>query len=351
MRRLARPIVAALAAAVSLGLAACSGGSSASAGPRNIGFVVPDAKLNFAAEMAAGYRTGVSAVPGVSAVVVGPNVIDNDKEVAMFRQLTSSAKAGISVFTLAPDLFASPMADAVHSGIPLIAVDNPPPVASPVTLFVGNDNFELGKLLADQAIAHLPANATGTVVLGTSAPGVPVLEQRAKGMAAELKAKLPGVTVLGPFDSKRDLAADLAAWRVLVRANPKALAFLGTGAADGWNLATIRRETHGKWLAGAYDLDPRSLAAVKSGDLLLVSPEHFVKGAIAGRLQADHAATGARLPKGWIYTPGLAITQANIDAIMARQASLQAKQAWFAPEIDRILTNLDDFLRPMSTIR
>ena len=348
MRSHARLLTAALAVAVPLGLAACSGGSTtASSGPHRVAFVIANTNLNPAQEMADGFKTGVATVPGVTSEVVGPDVIDGNKEASMFRDLTGTAKSGISFFTLAPELFASPLSDAAQKGIPLIAVDNPPPVASPVTLFVGNDNVELGRMLADQAIAHLPADATGTVVLGTSAPGVPVLDQRATGMKKELNAKLPKVTVVGPFDVKRDVNANLNSWRLLVRANPKALAFLGTGAADAWNLATVHRQTHGTWLGGAYDLDPRSLAGVKSGDLLLISPEHFLKGAIAGQLQASHAKTGAPLPKGWIYTPGMAITPANVDAVIARQKSQAAKQAWFAPKLNAILTHLSDYVRPM----
>src|SRR5262249_45338981 len=187
---------------------------------------------------------------------------------------------GVSVFTLSPELFADPVADATRAGIPVIAVDNPPPPGSHLPLFIGNDNYQLGQMLADEAIGRLPADATGTVVIGTTTPGVPVLDLRAEGMRDQFHKRLPRVTVIGPFDTKQDVAANLAAWRVLVDANPQALAFLGTCAADGWNLAAIRRQVHGRWLAGAYDLDARALQAVKEGNLLLVSPEHFVKGAL-----------------------------------------------------------------------
>jgi ribose transport system substrate-binding protein len=232
--------------------------------------------------------------------------------------------------------------------VPLIAVDNPAPPASGVQLFVGNDNYELGKLLADQVIGRLPAGAKGTVVIGTTAPGVPVLDRRADGMRDRLHQRLPAVTVVGPFDTKQEVASNLAAWKLLVRANPHALAFLGTGDADGWHLAEIRGSTHAKWLAGGFDLDPRSLQAVKDGDLLLVSPEHYLKGAIAGQLQAEHASTGKALPKGWIYTPGLAVTPANIDEIIARQASPASKQAWFMPKVKQILDHESAYLRPLS---
>src|SRR5262249_16780404 len=154
------------------------------------------------------------------------------------------------------ELFAVPLAAAAKQGIPLIAVDNPPPPDSDVNLFVGNDNFQLGQMLADQVIAKLPTGASGTVVLGTTAPGVPVLDRGIGGIRAEFQRQLPKVTVIGPFDTKNETAANYAAWDILIKTNPNALAFLGSGDADGWNLAAIRRATHGKWLAGAFDLDP-----------------------------------------------------------------------------------------------
>ncbi len=167
------------------------------------------------------------------------------------------------------------MAAAVERGIPLIMVDNPPLLGSGVKLFIGNDNTALGRMLADQVIAELPPDAAGDIVLGTTSPGTEVLDWRAEGIMAEFKKRLPKVRVLGPFDTKQEVAANLAAWKLLVKANPDALAFLGTGDADGWNLAAIRQQEKADWLAGAFDLDPRSLRAVADGDLLLISPEHY----------------------------------------------------------------------------
>ena len=105
------------------------------------------------------------------------------------------------------------------------------------------------------------------------------------------------VSVVGSFDSKQDPLVNRSTWQTLVEANPDALAFLGTGDADAYNLADIRKATKGKWLAGVNDLDARSLAAVKRGDLLLVSPEHFIKGAVAGRIQARTRRTARFCPR------------------------------------------------------
>jgi ribose transport system substrate-binding protein len=334
------------AAAIAVGATSCSKDQTPS-GPAHVAFIIPTTESNFAKEMAAGFSFGVESVGGVHLVVSGPRIVDGPREVALFEKATTEAPDGISVFTLHPELFARPLAQAAKAGIPLIAVDNPPVAGSPVKLFVGNDNYALGVALADEVIQRLPAGSKGSIVLGTPSPGTPILEQRAKGMTARLTEKLPGIAVVGPFDTKQEVAANRAAWETLVRANPEALAFLGTGNTDGFNLADIRLKTGGKWLAGAYDLEEKSLRAVKDGRLLLVSPEHFLKGAIAGRLQARLAKDNTALPAGWIYTPGLTITTANIDEIIARQTSAKSRADWFADEIDQTMKNINGSLRPL----
>jgi ribose transport system substrate-binding protein len=82
-----------------------------------------------------------------------------------------------------------------------------------------------------------------------------------------------------------------------------------------------------------------------------MSPEHYLKGAIAGRLQAEHAKARTDLPEGWIYTPGLVVTRANIDQIVRRQASEAAKSTWFAPGIAKIMGSLKSSIRPLADAR
>jgi len=353
MRGRDRSATARLALCLTLCLAtaaACSGQSGSTGKRPKVAFLIPSSPTAFfVRDMVDGFRSGVKQIGGVDQVIDGPPNADGQRQVQIFQDLIKTNKDGISVFTLSPDLLAQPMAAAEKSGIPLIAVDNPAPPSSNVKLFIGNDNTVLGQQLADEMITKLAAGATGKIVIGTSQPGLPVLDKRASGMRAEIRKKLPGVSVVGPFDSGWEPGTNLAAWTTLVKANPTALAFMGTGEVDGYNLAAIRRSTKGKWLAAAFDLSPNSMRAVESGDLLLVSPEHFVKGAIAGRLQAQHAKDGKPLPEGWLYTPGLAVNQTNIDAIIARQATIEAREAYFAPEIDKILSD-KSYLRPMSQV-
>jgi ribose transport system substrate-binding protein len=340
---------AALALATATALAACAAPDT-DASPPSIAMVVANVNLNFSQEMAAGFEASAGEVDGVRIEIVGPDIVDGPREVQMFRELVGRRVDGISVLTLSPDLFAGSLAQAADEGIPVIAVDNPTPAGSRVELFVGNDNAELGRLLADRVIEQLPADASGSVVIGTSSPGAPVLDRRADGIRQEFADRRPGIRVIGPFDTKQEVSANLSAWQTLVAARPDALAFLGTGDADGWNLSAIREQTGGRWLAGAFDLDPRALAAVRSRDLVLVSPEHYLKGALAGRLQANAATGAGELPTGWLYVPGLAVTPDNVEEVIARQASPETRRAALLDDADRILGDIDAHLRPLAEV-
>lgn len=339
-------ILSSLLMLLMLGTAACIERRDDEADPLKVGFVVANKQRNHSREMSLGFVAGVGRVGGVAHQVDGPNNVDGPRQVALFRDMLSTAGDGISVFSLSPELLTGPVADAVADGVPVIAVDSPLLPSAGIRLFVGNDGYELGRMLARKVAEKLPPYATGKIVVGTSSPGVPVYDRRARGIRDEIKETLPGVTVLGPFDTTQGVEANLAAWKTLVAANSTALAFIGTGDADGWNLAGLRRTTKGSWIAGAFDIDSRALAAVKAGDLVLVSPEHYVTGAVAGRLQAGHAKTGEPLPEGWLYVPGLAVDAANVDEIVARQATVATRAEALADEIDRVLRD-PAHLRPL----
>jgi ribose transport system substrate-binding protein len=313
--------------------------------------IVANSRLSFTQETVFGFRAGVSEVGGVDYTVTGPPGLDAPGAVRMFEEATATAKDGITVQVPA-DLIAEPLAAAGRTGIPLIAVEPTPLPGSQVKLYIGNDNYQLGQMLASEAIRRLPAGAAGTVVIGTPVPGLPTLDARASGIRDEFRKRLPRVQVLGPFDTKREPIGSLIAWRALRRANPHALALLGTGDTDAQSLAKLHKLSGGSWLAGAFHLDPRSVKAVKDGALFaLVSPEHFLMGAIAGRLQAERAKSGKALPQGWIATPGLLATSANIDEIIRRQSSQATREQWFRAELDRILGDLSPLLRSLDQAR
>jgi ribose transport system substrate-binding protein len=332
---LGRRLVGLLAVGAVAGVSSGCGGAQPGRPADPVAYVAQNLSRSFTVAIAAGFRSGVATVPGVRQQVVAPPA-DNDPvgQADLFERMLTATPGGISVSMSAPERFVDCLTSAAAKHVPVIAVDVPPPPGAPVGLYVGNDNHELGTQLADLVIDRLPPDAHGTVLLGSPRPGVPVLDLRTTAVRAEFHARRPGVAVLGAFDIGQRSDSSQA-WRQLLAANPHPLAMLSVGA-DGASLAQVRRATKGTWLAAAFDLDAVSLAAVKRGELLLMSPEHFLKGAIAGRLQAEHADHRSPLPRGWIYTAGLAVTPKNIDSILERESSAAATQAWFAADLDRV---------------
>jgi ABC-type sugar transport system substrate-binding protein len=107
-------------------LAACGGGGSSSSGGSasaknpadiHVGFVGETTSENFSVEMMAGAKYAADQYHVSAQVVASPN-IDDQAAVKLFQDLTRTARDGIAVFTLAPNLFVRPEANAVSAGIP-----------------------------------------------------------------------------------------------------------------------------------------------------------------------------------------------------------------------------------------
>jgi ribose transport system substrate-binding protein len=309
------------------------GSTQSRSGPAHVDLIGLNSASSFAVETADGFEWGVAQVPGVEQSVRSPTGPDPIKQVEMLDMVVGGSTAGIALAMIAPERFVESAAAAAREGVPLIAVDSPPVAGTDIDLYVGNDNIQLGRSLADLVIDQLPANVAGTVVLGNPRPGVPALDLRAAGIRAEFGKRLPRVHVLGPFDTGEQRSSQRTAWDRLALANRGALAFLGVGA-DGASLGRIRQATSATWLAGSFDVDIQALQAVSQGFLVLMSPEHYLKGAIAGRLLAAHAAGRMAMPHGWIEVPGLAVTKGNVDSFIRRQASPANRQAAFKAQLD-----------------
>ena len=166
----------------------------------------------------------------------------SEAEANLLQTTIKTARDGVAYQTLSPDALIQPLQEAHAAGIPLIAVDAPPPPSSGVDTFVGNSNFELGQMLAKEMLDKIPAGSTGQVVVGNSLPGLPVLDQRVTGMIQVIRKERPGVQIIGPFDSKIVPDANLTAWSAEVKQYPNALAYLAPSDLDAASLAKIERQ-------------------------------------------------------------------------------------------------------------
>lgn len=339
--------------ALALTTAACSGGGSGTkkTGELHLGMAVANNSLNFASEMVDGAQQAAGHSKDVSLKVVGPPNTDGPAEEQLFNSLTATATDGIVLENLDPPIFTRPAANAIAKGIDVVALDTAPTDGSKITLYVGNDNYELGVLEAQQAIKRLPKNPSGVVVVGVPNPGTPVLDSRAKGIADTFKKMAPKVKVLGPYQTYSDPAQNYGAWQAQVNAHPTALAFLGVGDADSYDLAKLKQQKHGTYVVAGTDVDAKTLEDVKNGSLpFTIDPEHFLKGYIAMKLLIDHK-RGASQPKGWFETPGMVVDSSNIDKVLAREKSQKAEYAFYQGQIGSMLGDVSAHMHPLKDAR
>ena len=310
---------------------------------KNVAFVYWNTTTNAFQEMAFGATQASKESKGVNLVSTAPNSSNPSQVVSMFQSASQTSKDGIVLQALVADLFARPVKDATAAGIPVIAIDAPPPANSGVDLFVSNDNVEVGRMLAREIIKGIPADAKGEVVIGTTGPGVPPLDQRIVGMQEVLKNERPNVTVVGPFNTNGtngSLSENFDVWNGIIKAHPDALAFMAPSNADAASLATYQRQTGKRLLVGGCDLEPTALQGVKDGYIrALSSPEHWLKGYIAMKLLIAHAQKGTPIPKGFWNSGALLITRANINALIVRQGSEATRAAYFKPIAAKQLAN------------
>jgi ABC-type sugar transport system substrate-binding protein len=353
--RLARMGVLAFACALlaSLALAACggsddngsnssSGGSSSSgksAGDVNLGLVTAGTTQNVFVQLNAGGKEAAKQA-GVNLTEQAPPQINPEQEVQLFNGLVRKTKDGIAYMTTAPDVFAHPTKEASDAGIPLVAMDAAPLPTSGVTTYVGDDNIALGQAVATEVIKKIPADATGEVVLGVDIPGLPLLENRVKGMIEVLKKERPNVKIVGPLNAGAEPADNYNRTSAMVKAHPDALAFMQPGAQGAVSMQQITRQTGKHYLFGGCDVDPTSLLAVKTGAVLVLGdPWHWMKGYVATKLLADLAVDGKKIPEGWWDSGTGLVTSANVDEIIAREKDNDARYAYFKDEIAKQFAN------------
>jgi ribose transport system substrate-binding protein len=339
--------------ALCLLLSACGGSAgSGSGGTLDMGIAVANISLNFAHEMVEGAQSASEHEGGVNLKAVGPPNTDGPAEEQLFQNLVTTNRDGVVLMNLDPPIFTRSEAQAVSQGVPVVALDTAPTDGSKVTFYVGNDNYGLGVQLAEEAIKRMPANPIGTVVLGEPNPGTPVLDSRVQGLKDTFAQKTPHIKVKGAYQTYSDPNQNYGAWVALVHANAGALAFLGVGDADSYDLAKIKHDEHGGYLVAGTDVDAQTLQDVKAGlDFVTIDPEHFLKGYVATALLMRSVKEHKPLPQGWLETPGMVVDSGNIDAIISREKSPQAAYDFYKAQIDKILANPSSYVKPLSEAR
>jgi ABC-type sugar transport system substrate-binding protein len=336
-----------------LGPAAYAGAHPANApATKHIAVILATLGVSAYQEMAGGAKFAAADLGGIDLKVFGPAQADGQQELKLFQSAASTYKDGIVFNTLSGPLFAKPLAQAIAKGVPVVTMNSLPPAGSNVTLYVGNDNYDLGASLAQETIKRLPKNASGTVVVNDGGKGTPVFDNRVQAIRDAFAKALPAVKIVESAALCVVAAPCYKAMAPVVHANTNALAILAVRDVDTSTLAQLKMEVGGKFLAAGIDVNPVTLKAVKSGVLFCtISPEQYLKGYIATRLLAEAVKTGKPMLKGWFDEPGLVVDQSHADVFIARQSSDAAMRASLRPEIAKIFANVASFMKPLSNAR
>lgn len=310
-----------------------------------LGFVYWETKTDAFVQMANGGVAVAALDPRVHLLTAAPDSGDPQKQVALFGPIAQTQVDGIVLQSLASGPLTRPVMDAVAAGIPVVAIDAPPPAGSGVTLFVTADNVGLGAQMAEKVLALVPADAKGSVLIGSTGVGVPPLDMRVQGMIKRIGELRPDLKIVGPISTAGVSTSSpevFAAWDGLLTNNPDAVAVLAPSAADAtaWGLLGSRKGFN--LPSGGFDLEAGNLQAVKDGHVdYIMSPGHWLAGYIATRALANAKETGKPLIKGLLLVPGELVSAKNIDAIINRQQSAETVAAALALVGDDVLANPD----------
>ena len=308
-----------------------------------LGFVYWETKTDAFVQMSNGGLAVAALDPRVHLLTAAPDAGDPQQQAALFGPIVQTQVDGIVLQSLAAGPMTRPVMDAMAAGIPVVAIDAPPPEGSGVGLFITADNVGLGGQIAEKVLALVPADAKGSIIIGSTGIGVPPLDMRIKGMIAKITELRPDLTIIGPVSTagvSKSSPEIFSAWEGLLASNPDAVAVMAPSAADAtaWGLLGQRKGFN--LPSGGFDLEAGNLAAVKEGTVsYIMSPGHWLAGYIATKALANAKLTGEPLIQGLLLVPGELVSKDNVDAIIARQESAEKVAAALAPVGDDVLAN------------
>lgn len=283
--------------------------------------------------------------PRVNVQTAAPETGDPQRQAALFGPIAQTQVDGIALQSLAAGPMARPVMDAMAAGIPVVAINAPPPEGSSVGLFITADNLGLGAQLAERVLALVSADAGGSVIIGSTGVGVPPLDTRVQGMLAGIAELRPDLKIVGPVATNGVTATSaevIGARDALLTANLDAVAVLAPGAQDATAWGFLAQPKGFALPCGGFDLEAGNLQAVKLGQVTYVmSPGHWLAGYIAPRALANAKLNGTPLVQGLLLVPGELVSAESIDAVIARQQSSETVAAALAPMGDDVLANPD----------
>jgi ABC-type sugar transport system substrate-binding protein len=318
------------------------------AGGAKIGLVL-HVRLEITQQIADGAQVAADEC-NVELDVVGPTAVDAQAAIAAFRSEIAAGADAMVVIAFPDQNWNRPLDEAYDQGMPIV-MSNVATKNSKVRTFVGIDGYDEFRAEGEMLANALGADAEGKVIVGTCAPGDPVINQRFAGVTDAFAAIAPGVTVEGPFDVGFDLAQVSSAARTLVQANPDALAFVGLCENEITAWSDIKERSGGDWLVAGGNINEGTIEGLENGTIMAtVSQNAFMQGYLPIRLLVDHLTTGNPLPEGWLNPGWEIVTSENYAETLPRNTDAHLAAEFQADRVADILANPDEYFRPLEEL-
>ncbi len=221
---------------------------------------------------------------GVRAIFQGPAGYNVPEQVSMFRAAMAAGAAGIATTISDAKAWAEPIREARKRGIPVVAINCKEPVelkgTIPYMAYIGMDEYEAGKMVAQQLLPKLKKGAR--VVVAIHQAGHVGLEARAKGITEVITKELGGK--VEKLDITQDATQAIGILRSYLKANPDTAAIFTLGPLGAIPTIKMLRDDglKGKVLMASFDLDPTVIQAIKDGICEgTVDQQQYVQGYMA----------------------------------------------------------------------
>jgi ribose transport system substrate-binding protein len=308
---------------LSAGVAACSssssgsGSSGSSAAGKHLELVVGTKSDDFYITMECGAEAEAKKL-GVNLTVNGPADFSPSEQAPILNAVVASKPDALIVAPTDTKALNPELTRISAAGTKLVFVDTTTSDPSVAVSHITSDNVGGGKLAADALAAQI--GGKGTVAVIDVNPGISTTDARIQGFAAEMKAKYPGITVLGTQYDNDSSATAASQVTSDIAAHPNLSGVFATNVLSAQGAATGVQHAgkSGTVKVATFDAEPQQIQALHSNTIqLAVAQDPYLEGQ-DGVDQAVDALTGKPVTAN-IGTPLVAITPKNVDSASVQQ--------------------------------
>jgi simple sugar transport system substrate-binding protein len=249
---------------------------------------------------------------GVDATFTGPADFNVARQIEFIKAAIAAGADGIGTTLPDPEAFNDVVAEAAQKGIPVIALNADAPKSKRLA-YIGQGNYEAGRSMGKEIMKLLPEG--GEILLTTHTAGAYNLEERLRGAREALQqgAKYKVQVLVGTTDMVK--ANSLIS--SYFQAHPDTKGFFAVDDITGSAIAQLieREGLRGKVRAGAFDLVPDVMNAIKAGTMqFTIDQQPYLQG--FDTVMQLYLLKKYQLAPADVNTGVAPITAANIDKVM-----------------------------------